>query len=301
MKLPAFRYEAPGTVQEAVEVLGRHGPDAAVLAGGQSLLIEMRYGERSPAVLVDANAVVGLDALRMQDGTLRVGALVRHADLEGRGSDVARQTLGDAGPLGRLLRTIAPEVAHPPIRSRGTFVGSIAWAHPSAEWCALAALLDAGVGVVSRTGDRTVAASEWFRGRLRTDRRPDELVTHVDLPLLPEGSGVGFVEHRRSHASFALVAALACVALGDDGVVTSARVAVAGAGDVPMRMTAAEEELVGVVPDDRACGTSGDAAAAQSRPWSEPHCGAEYRRHAVAVTVGRALGRAARDAGRAGS
>jgi carbon-monoxide dehydrogenase medium subunit len=298
MKLPAFSYEAPGSVREAVDALDQHGSDAAVLAGGQSLLLEMRYGERSPAVLVDVNAVAALDGLERQDGTLRVGALVRHVDLEGRGSVAARAVLENAGALGRLLRTVAGEVAHLPIRTRGTFVGSIAWAHPSAEWCALAALLDARVGVASRSGDRAVAASDWFVGRLRTDRRADELVTHVDLPVLPSGCGVGFVEHRRSHASFALVAALASVEQGDDGTVTSARVAVAGAADVPMRMTAAEAVLVGAVADDRACQAAGAAAASSSRPWSEPHCGADYRRHAVAVTVRRAVGRAVHDAGR---
>jgi carbon-monoxide dehydrogenase medium subunit len=298
MKLPSFRYEAPTTVEEAVDALSRHGGEAAVLAGGQSLLIEMRYGDRRPAVLVDVNPVRGLGRVALTDGTLRVGATVRHADLEGRGDDRARRAVEEAGPLGRLLRAVAREVAHPAIRSRGTFAGSVAWAHPSAEWCALAALLDATVELRSGEGSRRVDAAQWFRGRLRTDRRPDELVTGVDLPLVPARCGVGFVEHRRSHATFALVAALACVELGDDGAVAAARVAVAGAGDVPLRARQAEVALIGAVPDERACLAASDAAARESSPWDEPHCGAGYRRHAVGVVVRRALQQAVRDSAR---
>jgi carbon-monoxide dehydrogenase medium subunit len=174
-------------------------------------------------------------------------------------------------------------------------VGSLAWGHPCAEWCALAVLLDAELEVRSVTGTRRVPAGSWFRGDRRTDRRPDELVTAVHLPLLPRRSGTGFVEHRRSHASFALVAALATLELDDDGIVRQARVALAGAADVPLRAESAEELLVGRPPDDDAIREASAAAAAASDPVDEPHCSVGYRRHAVGVVTARALRAAVQD------
>jgi carbon-monoxide dehydrogenase medium subunit len=305
MKLPPFRYGAPTVLGEAIELLAEHGDEAAVLAGGQSLLLELRYRQRMPKVLVDLNAVSALDRvsvppiataslLRASGLTpaIEVGALVRHADLEalGRAGDPA------SGPLGRLIGLIAPLVGHPPIRARGTFAGSIAWAHPSAEWCALAALVDAVVVVHGSDDERQVPAADWFVGRHRTACRPDEVITRVRLPLLDAGSGIGFVEHRRTHGTFALVAALAAVRLGFHGQIREARLALAGAADVPVRARAVEAGLVGAVPNDHTLRAAVQLVNDDTDPVPEPHCSPEYRRHAVRVVAQQALSRAVVDA-----
>ncbi len=305
MKLPPFGYLAPTGVEEAVEVLTRFGPNAAVLAGGQSLLLQMRLLERSPAVLVGLEAVPGLSAVQAAPTHLELGALVRHAALEARSSHaLVPLGTGSGGaarpdPLVRLLALVAPQVAHPPIRARGTFVGSLAWAHPSAEWCALAALVRAVVLVRGPGGGRQVEIQDWFRGGQRTDLRSGELVTGVRLPRLPAGTGVGFVEHRRSHASFALVAALAAVRSAEDGTIASARVGLAGAGDRPV--AADLPALVGHRPGPQDLAAAAAELADGCEPVAEPHCSAEYRRHCVQVLTRRAIEQALADANPAGA
>ncbi|MGH9124881.1 MAG: FAD binding domain-containing protein, partial [Acidimicrobiales bacterium] len=219
MKPPSFTYQRAGSIDEATAMLATHGDDAAVLAGGQSLLIELRLRRVRPRVVVDID--------RAGDGRLRafdsgwIGALVRHRELE---------TGGPGGPLAALLARVAPWVAHPPIRTRGTFGGSVAWGHPCAEWNAVVAGLGGTISLARAGGERTLTADDWYLGPYRTARRPDEVVTGVTLPVLPAGTGIGFAEHRRTSASFALVAAVAAVAVDGDGRVAAAHVGVAGAG-----------------------------------------------------------------------
>jgi carbon-monoxide dehydrogenase medium subunit len=279
VKLPPVEYRLAGSAEEAVAALAEAGDDAAVLAGGQSLLLDMRYGRSTPAVLVDVNRAADLAGVTVQDGELVLGALTRHAAVE-------RLELDD--PLGRLLGRAARVVAHPPIRARGTFAGSLAWAHPASEWCALSRALDARLVVRSRAGERTVTAAAWFRGAFVTQRAPDEVVTAVVLPLLGAGAGIGFAEHRRTSGSFALAAA-GCAVRVAGGRVTEARIGLANAADVPVRAGTAESVLVGSDGSAEAVRAAGDAATRDADPASEPHCSAEYRRHALGVLVRRAL------------
>jgi carbon-monoxide dehydrogenase medium subunit len=282
VKLPAFAHRAAGSAEEAVAFLAEAGTEGAVLAGGQSLLLELRYGQARPGVLVDVNRAPDLAGIQVADGRLRLRALTRHAAVE-------RLELDD--PLGRLLRRAAPYVAHPPIRARGTFTGSLAWAHPASEWCALARALDATVTVRGPGGERDVPAATWFRGPHRTSRTPDEVVTEVALPLLGAATGVGFAEHRRTSASFAMAAAGCAVQLAG-GRVTAARIGLANAADVPLRAAAAEAVLVGSDGSPEAVRAAAEAAARESDPAGEPHCSADYRRHVLGVLVRRALDQA---------
>jgi aerobic carbon-monoxide dehydrogenase medium subunit len=279
VKPPPFEYRRAGSVDEAVELLAAHGDDARVLAGGQSLMLELNYRRFAPRLLVDVNGITELEGLRSTAGALRAGALARHVCFE--------RLTGD-DPLERLLSRVARAIAHPPVRNRGTMAGSLAYAHPSAEWPALAMALDAELTLISSAGPRIVPAASFFTGAFHTSRRPDELIVDVVLPSLPPKARVGFVEHRRTQASFAVVAAVAVLEL-DAGTVRSARVAVAGGSDRPLRAHAAEVALL-------AGGSFADAAAAaaaESDPQAEPHCSAEYRRQAVEIVVRRALEQAA--------
>jgi carbon-monoxide dehydrogenase medium subunit len=284
LKPPSFDYLRPSTVQEAVHELAEGG--SCVLAGGQSLVLELNYRHVRPARLVDVNGIAELDLLRAEGELLRVGALARHAAFEHDAAD---------GALGRLLAEVSRHVAHPPIRSRGTMVGSLAYAHPAAEWPAVALALDAELALVSAVGDRTVPAAAFFEGPFATACRPDELVSEVRLPLLPDGTGVGFFEHRRTQASFAVVAAVAVLELDADRI-RRARIAIAGGADRPLRAGRAEELLAGAPPTAERFAQAAAESAAGSRPVAEPHCSVEYRRHVIGVAVRRALEAAARDA-----
>ena len=174
MKPAAARLRAhPPRVDEALEALTEHG--AVVLAGGQSLVLELVHRDQRPRLVVDVNR-----ARRARRGP--AGRRVASPSARSSGTHALEQ--GGDDPVRRLLAEVAPYVAHPPIRARGTFCGSLAWAHPAAEWNAVALVLDAEVHVRERPrGSGCVAAEDWFVGDRRTSRRPDELVVEVVLPM----------------------------------------------------------------------------------------------------------------------
>ncbi|TKK78917.1 molybdopterin dehydrogenase [Herbidospora galbida] len=278
MKPAAFDYLAPRTVAEALDALAA---GAQVLAGGQSLLLEMHLQRVHPDLVADINRIPGLDALTVSDGTLTVGALVRHRAFASPGAV--------PGPLGDLFGRAVGYIAHPPIRTRGTMAGSLAWAHPASEWCALAVALDAVVELRSTRGTREVPAGEYFRGPFQTAREPDELLTAVRYPLLAPDTGVAFTEHRRTGFSFAQVAVGAALTTRD-GVITEARIGLANCADRPLRAHAAERALVGAEVSSWAFAAAGETAAEQdAAPVPEPYADVDYRRQVIAVLVARTL------------
>src|SRR5919201_2175529 len=177
MKPAPFRYHAPKTIEEAVDTLAEvASEDGRVLAGGQSLVPIMAFRLARPAHLVDINGVEDLRRLSVEGERLCIGACVRHA---------AFHTPVVDGPLGRLLARVVRHIAHYPIRTRGTFCGSIAHADPASEWCAVAAALDASMVAQSVRGTRRIPAREFLAGLMTTALEEDELLSEVRLPLLP--------------------------------------------------------------------------------------------------------------------
>ncbi|PZH06825.1 carbon monoxide dehydrogenase [Streptomyces sp. NTH33] len=295
MKPAPFEYAAVGSREEALRELAAAPETTRVLAGGQSLVLEMNHRAVRPARLVDINPVAGFDRLRISrtPGTgawLRVGPLVRHRAFE-------RPV--EAGPLGRLLARTAHFVAHPPIRARGTMLGSLAYAHPTAEWPTLAVALDAEVDLARVHDSRTLPAEEFLTGAFSTALAPGELLVRARFPLLPAATGVAFVEHRRTGASFAQLSVAAAL-LVEEGVVVDARLGLAGAAARPVRARDAERVLVGRPPNEQVITAAAAAASAYvADPPADPpagaHAAAAYRRHAVRVLVRRALGQALDD------
>ena len=266
MKPAAFEYHRPSTVDETVAVLADDPGSSRVLAGGQSLVLEMNYRRARPGRLVDINGVAELNRVDRDGDRMRVGALARHARFEDRVDD---------GALGRLLSQVSRHIGHPPIRSRGTMVGSLSYAHPAAEWPTLAMALEGELELVSASGARSVPARSFFEGPFATSCRPDELVSEVRLPVLGDDVGVGFVEHRRTHASFAVVAAVAVLDLAD-GEVRRARIGIGGGADRPLRADEAEGVLVGAPAGQASFAAAAAAAAAHARPVAEPHCSIDH-------------------------
>jgi aerobic carbon-monoxide dehydrogenase medium subunit len=299
VKPASFDYVVPRTVPEVVEALADPRPDVRVLAGGQSLLLEMHLERIRPDLVIDINQVAGLDGLRVSGsgagGSVEIGALVRHGAFE--------SVAAVPGPLGTLFSLAVDNIAHPPIRNRGTMVGSLAWAHPASEWCAIAVALDADIQLTGPDGDRSVPARDWFLGTFETARQPGELITAVRFPLLGPDTGVGFIEHRRTHFCFAMVAVAAALTIRD-GVVEEARIGLVNCGDRPLRARNAEQALTGApvgslgsgyrLPEGHPFVRAGRVAAAEDAdPIAGPYADIEYLRHAIAVVVGRTLRQAA--------
>jgi aerobic carbon-monoxide dehydrogenase medium subunit len=274
VKPPAFRYHRPGTVEEALDVLGGLGADAKVLAGGQSLVPLMSMRLAAPANLVDVNHLPDLDTVEVDEQVVRVGALVRHSALE--------HHEGAYGAV-PLLRQALRLVAHPTIRNRGTTVGSLVHGDPAAELPAVLLLLDGTVTLRSVDGSREVAARDFFTGPMQTDVRPDELAVAANFRVPPPGSGTSFVEVSRRHGDYAMCGVAAVVARADGR--PSARVALVGVGDGPV-LVDVSEATSGERVDEEAVAGLVDAAI---DPADDIHATADYRRHLAHVLVERAL------------
>jgi carbon-monoxide dehydrogenase medium subunit len=283
MKPAAFRYHAPKTVDQAVALLAEVAPaDGRVLAGGQSLVPTMAFRLARPGHLVDINGIDGLDRLATTDGKLAIGACVRHAAFYRPAAD---------GPLGQLLSTVVRHIAHHPIRTRGTFCGSLAHADPASEWCLVAATLGAEMVAASRRGTRTIAAKDFFAGIMTTALTEDELLIETRLPLLPPDTRFGFYEFSRRAGDFAIAMALATWRLRDDRM-AEPRIGIGGAEPKPRRIAEAEAALAGQKPGAEAFAAAAEAAATAVDAMEDFNYSAEYRRDLVRTVTYRALERA---------
>jgi carbon-monoxide dehydrogenase medium subunit len=284
MKPAAFSYYAPKTVDEALALLAEFAPDdGRVLAGGQSLVPTMAFRLARPHHLVDINGIAALNRLGVENGKLVIGAGVRH--------QAFRRPVAD-GPLGTLLSAVMRHIAHYPIRTRGTFCGSIAHADPASEWCLAAATLGAEMVARSARGTRIIAAQDYFLGIMATALEPDELLVEVRLPLLAAGTRTGFYEFNRRAGDFAMGMALVTFEIAG-GVMAAPRVGVGGAETHPRRIAAAEALLAGRPPGLEAFKAAGAAAAAAIDPLTDAQTNADYRRDLVATVTRRALEQAA--------
>jgi len=280
MKPAPFHYHAPKTVEEAVALLAEVAPaDGRVLAGGQSLVPTMAFRLARPAHLVDINGIVELDRIAIADGKLAIGACVRHAAFY---RPVAE------GPLGRLLSSVVRHIAHHPIRTRGTFCGSLVHADPASEWCLVAATLGAEMVAQSAHGRRVIAAADFFAGIMTTALKEDELLIEARLPLLPPDTDFGFYEFSRRAGDFAVAMALATYRI-KDGRMVEPRLGIGGAEPNPRRMTRAEHLLEGQRPGPDAFAAAAQAAAKAVEAMDDSNYSADYRRDLVRTVTFRAL------------
>lgn len=280
MKPPAFEYVAAESVEEATARLAEYGDDARPIAGGQSLVPMMNFRLVSPAVLVDIRRIAPPDAIGEADGHVRIGALTRHRALE------TSPLIRDRFPV---LAAAMTHVAHLAIRNRGTIGGSLCHADPAAELPAMAVLLDARIHTAHCGGERTVEAGAFFEGALWTALEDGEIVTRIDFPLLPPGTGWGFREFARRHGDFALAGAAATVT-GSAGRAAEVRIALFGVGETPVRAAAAEALLTGTGFEPDAVAAAIDALRNAVDPDDDLHASADYRRHLAGILAGRALG-----------
>jgi carbon-monoxide dehydrogenase medium subunit len=242
----------------------------------------MAFRLARPRHLVDINGIEALKRLAVQDGKLCIGAGVRHAAFE---------RAAEPGPLGALLSKVVRHIAHQPIRTRGTFCGSIAHADPASEWCAVAAALDAEMVARSTRGARVIAAKDFFQGIMTTALAEDELLAEVRLPLLPSATRVGFSEFNRRAGDFAIAMAVAVYRV-EGGKIADARIAVGGVETFSRRLPEAERALDARAPDAAAFAAAAEAAAKAVDPLDDANTSAAYRCELTATVVRRALAEA---------
>lgn len=287
MKPAAFHYHAPATLDEALALLARHGNDAKVLAGGQSLVPMMNMRIARPEHIVDINRLDALAFIRAAGDAIEIGALTRHVAIER--STLLRERLP-------LLPVAAQTIAHYAIRTQGTLGGSLAHADPAAQWPLLAVALGAKIVARGPNAERAIDAGAFFVSTMATALAADELIVASRWPLLPARTGWGFELFARRRGDFALCAVCATVAV-KQGRVDNLRVVVGGVTPTPADLSGAMATLSGAAADDALAEQAGRIAATQLMPSDDPKAAAWYRTELMQALVERAVKQAVQRAG----
>ena len=277
-----FRYEAPRTLDQAIDLLHRGAGEAKVLAGGQSLIPLLKLRFAAPEMLVDINGLPGLDYHRLDpDGTIRVGALCRHVTLE------RSALLAEKQPT---MAAAAPLIADPIVRNRGTLVGSLCHADPQGDWASVVTALGGHVVAAGPRGRRTIAIADFVTGPFQTALDIDEIAVETVVPA-PRGTPAGgYLKLERRVGDFATAGVAVAVELSGDSV-TKAGIGLTGVGGSTIAATDAAQSLVGKQLTAAAIESAADLAAAAARPRTDHRGSADYKRQVVRTFVVRILSR----------
>jgi aerobic carbon-monoxide dehydrogenase medium subunit len=275
-----FDYEAPDTLEEAIRMLHENGEDAKPLAGGHSLLPLMKLRVAVPTLLVDLRRIPGLHGMQRDNGSWRIGAMTRHADLQ------------DKAELGVVARATGL-IADQQVRNRGTIGGSVAHGDPASDMPAVLLALEGEVSARGPSGERTIAARDLFQDYLTTSLSHDELVTEVRLPV-QDGWGFGYQKFTRRAEDWAMVGVCAVVRKAGDGTCEDVRIGLTNMGSTPLRANAAEEALRGQALDAGSLRRAAEQAAEGTDPPADLNATQDYKRHLARVLTRRALQEAAK-------
>ena len=275
---PEFDYVAPDTLDEALSAL-RGTEDAKILAGGHSLLPLMKLRLAAPELLVDIRKVPGLRGLQRDNGQWRIGALTRHADIQGN---------ADLGPVGKAAALIADQQ----VRNRGTIGGSLAHGDPASDMPTVLLACEGSVTVTGSGGTREVAAADLFQDYLTTAVGDDEVLTEVRVPDF-DGWGSTYLKFTRRAEDWAMVAVCAMVKKAPDGSCEDVRVALTNMASTPIRATATESLLRGSGLEEGVIIRASEVAADGTEPPGDLNASPDYKRHLARVLTRRAVEEAA--------
>jgi CO/xanthine dehydrogenase FAD-binding subunit len=278
MKPAPFKYLRAETPEHAVELLQQHGDDARLLAGGQTLIPMMNLRLARAEIIIDIGRLP-LEQITAARGSVTIGALARHRSVIGN-----REVAAATAIVPQAMR----HIAHPTIRNHGTAGGSVAYADPTAEICALVMLLDGEINVLSAGGGRTIAAKDYFIGAFNTGLAADEMITGIHLrpPTVPHGCC--FLELSEREGDYAIAAAGVTI-VADGGVIKAARIVMSGAASVPVRAHAAEQALLGRMLNEKLAADAGVAAVDGQSCYEDIRASVAYRKDLLQCLVSRAV------------
>ncbi|MGH9784767.1 MAG: FAD binding domain-containing protein [Terriglobia bacterium] len=282
-----FEYVAPATVAEAAKFLHQHSDEAKVLAGGQSLIPLLKLRLAAPQFVVDIGRIAELKFMRERDGNIEIGSLVRHADIE-QSALLARHC--------PLLSETAAAIGDVQVRHRGTLGGSLAHADPAGDFPAAILVLGAILTATSVTGQRDIAAEDFFVEMLTSALRPNEILTSIRIPKLGPRTGAAYVKMHQQASGFAIVGVASLLTLDERGMISNAHVGITGVDAVPYRARKVEDRLRGNEPTPRVIAEAAALAAYGIEPLADIHASADYRRSLAAVFTRRSLEKAAQRA-----
>ncbi len=276
--IPApFDYERAESVEQAVELLGQHGEDARLLAGGHSLLPLMKLRLARPTMLIDISRIGDLSYVREEGDAVAIGALSRHHDVHT--SDVLARHCP-------IVSHTAGEIGDPQVRHVGTIGGSVAHGDPASDMPTVLLTLEAELVARGPDGERTIGAGEFFTGLFETALRHDEVLTEIRVPKLGPTQGWSYLKFNRRAQDWAIVGVAAVVDRSDGGI-AGARIGLTNMGTAPLRAGASEAALAGADPE--AVAGAAEAAAEGTSPPSDTFATSEYRQHLATVLVRRAV------------
>jgi carbon-monoxide dehydrogenase medium subunit len=285
---PAFEYLRPSTMSDAIALLQRHGDEAKILSGGQSLIPMMKLRLARPAYLIDINRIAGLAYIKEEGGFLKIGGLTREAEIE------ASPLIHSRYPL---LMDTAAVIADPQVRNLATVGGNLAHGDPANDHPAAMIALGAQIVATGTQGSRTIPIEEFFISLFTTALKPDEILTEIRVPSPPAKSGGAYFKLERKVGDFATAAVAAQLTLDSSGGVQTIGIGLTNVGPTPIKARQAEAFLAGKKPDASAIAQAARLAAADAQPSSDLRGPEEYKRGLVQELTKRALTRARERAG----
>ena len=276
----SFGYFAPRSLAETFELLGRHGEDAKILAGGHSLLPAMKLRLASPRYLIDIGGLPDMRGIKIDGATLVIGALTVHADI--LASEIVRQRVPG-------LTDAASVIGDVQVRNRGTIGGSVAHADPAADFPVILTALNASFTLQSPSGSRRVAADEFFVDFFATAMEQNEILTEIRVPLPPDGGGTAYAKLGHPASGYVVVSAGALVIRQQSGSCVSSRIAIGGLGSGPTKAIATEIELQGKPLNPQLIAAAAAKAAEDADIDDDPYASADYKRHMATVLARRAI------------
>ena len=276
---PRFEYHAPSTLDEAIALLNDYGPEASVLAGGQSLIPLMKLRLAVPSHVVDINRVPGLDGIREENGVLHIGSLTRESDLD------ASEMVRSGYPI---IHDTTAVIADPLVRNLATVGGNLAHADPANDHPATMVALGADVVARGPGGERVIPVGDFFEGPLTTSLLHGEILTEIRVARPTAGSGSAYLKLERKVGDYATAGVAVVLAL-DDGVCQRAGIGLTNAGPTPVKASAAEDFLAGRRLDDETVREAARLAAQEAQPTADLRGSAEYKRDMVRVLTERSI------------
>jgi len=279
----SFEYFAPQTLDEAVSLLGKLGPEAKILSGGQSLIPMMKLRLATPPYIIDINRIPDLNYIAERNGFLRIGALARESDFEVSPTILARYP---------ILMDTTVVIADPLVRNQATACGNIAHGDPANDHPATMLSLGASIIAVGPNGEREIPIESFFTGLFTTALRPDEILKEIKVPIPAPSSGGAYLKIKRKVGDYATAGVAVQITVNGAGVCQRAGIGLTNVGFVPLKANGAETFLTGKTLDDATIKRAAELAAGESQPIDDIRGSAEYKRDLVRVLTTRALNRA---------
>ena len=276
----SFGYVAAHSVDEALQLLEKHGEEGKLLAGGHSLIPAMKLRLTSPRTLIDLGTVPGLSGIRVDGGNLIIGVLTVHTDVAA--SDLVRKHLPGLADAAAVIGDVQ-------VRNRGTIGGSVAHADPAADLPVILTALNAAFVVKSSSGSRVIAVDDFFTDFYTTAMAANEILTEIRVPIPASGSGTAYAKLPHPASGYVVVSAGVMITRQSSGTCVTARIAMGGLGSGPVRAIAVEMELQGKPLTPQVIAAAAAKAAEETDPVEDSYAGADYKRHVATVYARKAI------------